>query len=134
MRNHRTLGTRRKLHPFTFPLIKFPHVYIFVLPIQCYYEYICLFFLNIMTRVFHHSAFASERSLEYLMPFLLFHLKCKVDLREAKILRCSSEIGQNVITFGKIQLWLKGLKRDCQVGFKFVFFHMVHTFDYAVVN
>ena len=93
---------------------------------------LCIF-LNIMTRVFHHSAFASERSLEYLMPFL-FHLKCKVDLREAKILRCSSEIGQNVITFGKIQLRLKGLKRDCQVGFEFVFFHMVHTFDYAVVN
>lgn len=104
---HRTLRTGRKLHPFTFPRIRFPHAYIYVLPIRCYCEYICLFFLNIMTPVFHHSAFASERSLEYLMPFLLFHLKCQVDLREAKALKCSSDISQNVITFGKIKLWLK---------------------------
>lgn len=54
-------------------------IHIHFLSIQCCYEYICLIFLNIMTHVFHHGAFDSERSLEHLKPFLLFHLKCKVD-------------------------------------------------------
>lgn len=82
-------------------------VYIFSLFLFSAIMNISAFFSWISWHVSSTSAFASERSLEYLMPFLLFHLKCKVHLREAKVLRCSSEIGQNVITFGKIQLWLK---------------------------
>lgn len=95
---------KRRLTHFTFHFIRSLYVHIHFLSIQCSYEYICLFFLNVMIHDFHHHAFDSERSLEHLMPFLLFHLKCKVDLRKPKVLRCSSEISQNVIACGKIKL------------------------------